>query len=177
MKTLRIATIALASASITLAAPLAAQDRSQEADNTIFIQSTTEEAQYARQVARQLNRNLARYNFPLRTSEVGVVRVRFTANENGEAENMTLIGNSRSNQLDRAALWAVGRLSNIAPDYGEASGNRLIQANIVFADTALQAERMARRLAREEFARMAAARERGEPPVLALTLSPSARTR
>jgi|GEM_PF-1652944 len=177
MKTLRIATLALASAGIALGAPLAAQDRSQDEGNAIFVQPTSEETTYAAQVARQLDRNLARYNFPLRTRSVGVVRVRFTTNEHGEAENLTLVGNSRNSQLDRAALWAIGRMHDISPDFDGSVADRPIQANIVFADTERQAERMARQLARDEAARMALARERGEPPVLALTVGGNARAR
>ena len=175
MKTLRNATIALASAGIALSAPLAAQDRSQDEDNTIFVQPTSEEAEYAAQVGQQLDRNLARYNIPFGARSTGVVRVRFTASENGEAENLRLVGNSRSTHLDRAALWAVRRLTDITPDFTGSADGREIQANIIFADTERQVERMTRRVMREEAARMAEARERGEPPVLALTIGSSAR--
>jgi len=177
MKTLRNATIALASAGIALSAPLAAQDHSQHEDNTIFVQPTSAEAEYVTQVGRQLDRNLARFSFPLRTQVVGVVRVRFTANHEGEAENLTLIGESGSNQLDRAALWAIGRLNDITPDFEGSVEGREIQANIVFANSERQAERMIAQVMREEAIRMAEARERGEPQVLALTLGAAARTR
>ena len=176
MKTLRIATIALASAGITLSAPLAAQDRYQD-DENILVQPTSEDAHYAQQVARQLDRNLARYSFPLRTQHVGVVQIQFVANGEGVAENLRVVGESGSNQLDRAALWAIGRLNGISPDHAAASDRRVIQANIVFADSERQARSMFRQLERDESARMALARERGEPPVLALTLGASVNAR
>ncbi|WP_340588527.1 energy transducer TonB [Erythrobacter alti] len=173
MKTLRIATIALASAGIALSAPLAAQDQ----DSSILVQPSSETTEYVARVAEQLDQNLARAHIPFRSHDNGVVRVRFTANGAGEAEDVEIVGRSRSRDLDRAALWAVNRLSDISPDFAGHSEGQLIQANIIFANTERQAERIARRVAREDAAQMALARQRGEPPVLALTISGSARAR
>ncbi|WP_052768859.1 TonB family protein [Aurantiacibacter marinus] len=175
MKNLNIAKIALASAGIALSAPLAAQDRSQDQDN-ILVQPTSEDARFATRLSRQLDTNLSRYSFPLRLDPTGIVRVRFIANGAGVAENMTIVGESGSNQLDRAALWAVRRLDNISPPHMAGfSEGRVIQANIVFAQSERQAARLFAQLEREETARMALARERGDAPVLALTLATATR--
>lgn len=174
MKTLKFATIALVSTGIAFSAPLAAQDRGQDEEN-ILVQPTSEEERYAARVGRQLDRNLARYSFPLRTREVGIVKVQFVANGAGVAEDLTIVGESGSNRLDRAALWAIGRLSEISPGEDQHPEGRVLQANIVFADSERQAAAMFRQLGREEAARMALARERGERPVLALNLGSGAR--
>lgn len=175
MKTLTIATIALSSAGLALSAPLAAQDRSQDEDN-ILVQPISADERYAAQVAQKLDTNLSRYSFPLRSAPTGIVRVQFVANGAGDAEDMTVIGESGSNQLDRAALWAIGRLDNIVPPgVAEYADGRVIQANIVFAHSERQAARLLHRLEQEESARMALAQSRGEPPVLALTVGAGAR--
>ncbi len=177
MNTLKIATIAFASAGIALAAPLGAQERAQ-VEQDILVQPTSEDARYAAHVSYQLDNNLSRYSFPLRSDPNGIVRVKFIANGAGVAEDMTIVGESGSNQLDRAALWAIGRLDNIAPPaMDQFADGRVIQANIVFAQSERQADRLFRQLEREEAARMALARERGDPPVLALTVAGSAYAR
>ena len=176
MYTLRNATIALASAGFTLSAPLAAQDRDQD-EETILVQPISEEVRYAEEVGRQLDRNLARHSFGIRRYDVGIVRVQFVANGAGVAENLTLIGDSGSSRLDRAALRAIGWLNDISPDHVTSSDSQVIQANIIFANSERQERSMFRQLAREESARMALARERGDPPVLALTLGASVNAR
>ncbi|WP_340586289.1 hypothetical protein [Erythrobacter alti] len=176
MKTLRIATIALVSAGITLSLPLAAQDQDPD-EQSILVQPTSEEARYAAHVSQQLDDVLARYSFGIRRQDVGFVRVQFITNGAGVAEDLTLIGDSGSNRLDRAALWAISRLSDISPPHIANSDRQVIQANIVFAARGRQAERIFRQLERAESARIALARERGEPPVLALNLGAAVNAR
>lgn len=174
MKTREFAIIAFAATGMALSAPLAAQDVSQDEDN-ILVQPTSAEARYAARVSSQLDRNLSHYRFTSDTHPTGIVRVQFRANGAGVAEDMTLIGESGSRRLDRAAMWAIGRLTEISPDFAEHSDGRLVQANIVFANSEREGARLFRQLGREETARIALAQERGDAPVLALTLGGGAR--
>lgn len=169
MKLSHTISLAAASAAIALAAPAAAQQE----ESTIFVQPSSAEAEYVAHVADQLDRRLARTSFPITQQPAGVVRVRFTTNAEGDPENLTLIGDSGSNLLDRAALRAVRRLSDVSPDFADGA-DRQIQANIVFANSDRQAARMAAQLHEEEAMRIAAARARGEAPVIALTLGATA---
>ena len=157
----KLATLAL-SAAVTaslLATPLASQE---------IIVSPVSAARFVADVQSDLDRQLQRSQPAWDRAQTGVTSVRFTAGEDGRADNIVTYRRSGSSSLDRAARRAVSRLTSLAPLPMGASEGQLIQANIVYAKSERHADRLTRQLAREEAQRIASSPE--ERAVLALTI-------
>ncbi|RJY09327.1 TonB family protein [Aurantiacibacter aquimixticola] len=166
--------IPFAAAAMATTMPAYAQDAPTQADGEIIIEPSQERVVYAQRVSRQLDRNLARHNVPLRTDASGIVRVRFTADGNGRAHDVEVMEDSGSRFLERAAIWAVSRLSDIAPTFAHDPAGQRMQANIVFANSWTEGRRLTRQLEEEEAARLASQADDDEH-VLALNIGTSVR--
>lgn len=165
------ATIALPFAGIIFSVPLQVQDRSADMQD-ILVLPISEQAVIAACVAGALDEELQGKRFNSRMTRSGIVKVRFVTNGAGVADNISLYDGSGTNQLDRAALRAIRRMSDLAPSPFADGHGQLMQANIIFAGSGHEAERLARRLNREEATRIASRRST-EQAVLALTIAAS----
>jgi len=162
MNKLTIFAISAAVTATVLAVPLASQE---------IVVSPRSDATFVADVSQDLNEQLRHVRFfDPRADATGIAKVRFQAGEDGRATNVELYQGSGRSQVDRVAEQAVRRLSSLSPmPFGSEEG-QIIQANIIVASSQPQLDRLTRRLAREETARIASSpRERA---VLALTLAP-----
>ena len=162
MKTPIFAPIALA---LTATAVAPASANTAQAD--IIVSPSGAMQQWRADIGRDLGRNLmlaerwAKYN-----PDSGIVQVRFTLDADGRPSGMTTYRSSSSVATDRAARWAVRRLSSFddAP-VGFARG-QVFQANIIFAESPGEFDRFEQKLAYLERARLAGGA--GERGVIAL---------
>ena len=148
--------IALASAvsSALLVHPLSAQD-----DN-IVVTPGLSQAAFVDRISNDLNRQLVqadKFNEPIKD---GIVIVRFTRSEEGEAQDIHLYRKSGRTGLDRLARKAVARLETLDALPSGVERDQLYQANIIFASTEAGARRLKGKLAEEEAVRMAANNDR-----------------
>ncbi|MEL1250728.1 energy transducer TonB family protein [Aurantiacibacter gilvus] len=168
MKNLMKVTLALAIMGTATGAPLHAQDRD-PGGSRIVVQSQTA---FAERVGHELNNQLFRIRYP--GDHAGVVRVYFTANGHGTAEDIRVIESSGMSWVDRAALRAVGNMDRLGQAPGGPSSGQPVLATIVFA----RSESELRRLSRDLDEGLDAILASGEldPRVLALTLAAPARS-
>lgn len=164
MKKLSTFALATAMTGLLLSAPLASQDITVMPDRT-----TTE--QFVAEVSHDLDRALGQVRIPSWQLRGGITQVRFQVDDEGKSENVTLYRRSGDPVADRVALKAVKRLNSMGPLPRGLTEDQVIQANIIMATGEPQMERLQKRLAREEAARIAEAGQSQSPPVLALTLS------
>lgn len=150
-----------------LGAPLYAQDASVE-ERTILVQP--ERSSFASNLQHELTRELNRIPYPTSYRQSGVVKVRFIANGEGRAEQISLYEDSGSNRMNNTAMRVVERINNLGPAtaYG---GDQAVLLNIVFATSEREAERLVDRVRAENAALIAS----GElsPEVLAVTMTSS----
>ena len=161
MNKLAIFTIPAALAVTAIAVPLASQE---------IVVSPRSDTTFVTEVSRDLDEQLNRIRLAPHWDASGISKVRFQAGPDGKAVHVKTYEGSGNGALDRVARKAVSRLTSLNPmPYGSEQG-QVIQANIIVASTHSQLERLSRRLAREEAARIA--RSPDERKVLALTLAP-----
>ncbi len=153
--------ISIAVTASILATPLASQE---------IIVSPRSHAVFVSNVQDDLNNQLNRLQFFSPWANSGATSVRFTAGADGRPDNIVTYRKSGSTRIDRAGRRAVARLTTLAPlPLGVAEG-QVIQANIIFANSDTHAERLQRKVARDEARRIASSpRERA---VLALNAGP-----
>lgn len=143
--------LALGMAAVSPALAKSAQDE-------IVVSPSTAMESWRADVSRDLGRKLelaerwANYN-----PDTGIVQVRFTLDANGRPTDMVTHLSSGSVQTDRAAMWAVRRLGTLADAPARVSSGSTFQANIIFAETSVQKERLAEKLAWIERKRLASA--------------------
>ncbi len=140
-------------------------------DKSIVIQAPPTRVQWAGQVGRNLDAAI-RYPQPLfgRQSEAGLVSVIFVADENGRASSARLLRSSKSRDLDRAAIDAIGRMKSMQPMPEDVVAGQRIRANIVFATNYRDYDRQLR-LLRAESTRVAT-RSALDGDVLVLNVGP-----
>lgn len=85
----------------------------------------------------------------------GIAVVRFACGKDGKPGRIALYRQSGNADIDRAAVGAVERLSSFHPPPDGIAEGQLFQANIVFADSRREHDRLRRQLAREEAERFA----------------------
>ena len=164
----KLVSIAIACAFFAL--PVSAQDVS--SGRTIIVQ--TESSDFAANLGREMERQLYRVSYPGGHKQSGVVRVRFLANGDGLAENISLFDGSGSNSMDRAALRAVHHLNRLGSTTRSRNGGQDVLLSIVFATSEREAERLAERVNVENAALIASGRL--NPQVLAVTTVPATRS-
>ena len=124
---------------------------------------------YVEEVSHDLDTALSRVIISAQRVRGGTAKVRFNADEDGDATNITLYERSGDPHVDRAAMRAVRRLTSL-PDFPKGvPDTQVIQANIVLATTDSQRKMLLRDLAREEAARLASSNPK-ERAVLALNM-------
>lgn len=161
MNKFTIFTISIAAAGTITATSTAAQE--------IVVSPRATEA-FVHAVSADLDEQLERIRFGPRWEPSGIAQVRFRAGEDGRAYAIATYRKSGDSRFDRAALRAVEGLSSLSPLPYDAAKGQLIQANIVMARSDTEFERLSKKLAREEAARIASSK--AEKAVLALTLVP-----
>lgn len=142
-----------------LATPLASQE---------IIVSPSSHAVFVNTVQADLDRQLQKTRFASPWGNTGATSVRFTAGMDGRPDDVRTYRKSGSPHVDRAARRAVSRLTSLSPLPRGAKNGQVIQANIIFAGSEKQAERLQRRMERQEADRIASSP--AEREVLALTV-------
>lgn len=161
MNKLAIFAIPAAIAASALAVPLASQE---------IVVSPRSEQTFVTEVSKDLDKQLNYIRFDPRSGNSGLTKVRFRADSDGKATSIKTYKGSGNTEIDRVARKAVSRLTSLSPMPYGSGRQQVIQANIIVASSDRDLDRLSRRLAREEAARMAQGPE--EQQVLALTLVP-----
>ncbi|GAA5059444.1 hypothetical protein GCM10023208_26780 [Erythrobacter westpacificensis] len=163
MKNLVFAAIGLA----LIGTPVTAKQHLQ--GDTIVVQP--ERLNLISTLEREISRELYRIPFPADTRDnraSGVVKVYFVANGDGRAEQVSLFEGSGRRQMDRAAIYAVSRLDNLAAQ----GGDQPVLLSIVFAPNQRVADRLGTRAAEENMELIASGRLASR--TLAVMVAPSA---
>lgn len=148
-----------------------------QADQTIIVESQRNaQRAWVAQISQDLRSQL---RFPRSAGvaeySTGAVSVRFECGPDGKPVGLNVVRKSGARMLDRAAMKAVNRLGSLHPMPDGIAGNQAFRADIVFADSAAEATRLAKSL-REENERRAFARKPGEPHEMALTATSALRS-
>lgn len=144
------------------------------AEQPIIVKSErTHTSTWAARVSQDL---VAKIDYPRAVGRtevpVGVVSVRFDCSDDGTADNIAIARGSGSSAIDRAALSAVKRLGSLRPLPSRFTANQPVRVNLVFADDAMTAERLVRRVRQDE-ERLARLRDPRASAELVLTVSAS----
>ncbi|WP_284124181.1 energy transducer TonB family protein [Parerythrobacter aestuarii] len=151
MKSLIHTAVALALGATTLTPAFA-----NTAQEDIIVSPSRAMQAWRADVSRDLSRNLdladrwGQYN-----SDSGIVQVRFTLDENGRPVDLETYRSSGSVSADRAAMWAVRRLSGLDEGPARIGKGTTFQANIIFAETRAEQEQLSEKLAWIERNRLA----------------------
>jgi len=162
MKTLLLTPVAIALSVATVSPAIAESEQDQ-----IIVSSSTAMENWRGDISRDLGRNLelaerwAKYN-----PEPGIVQVRFQLDADGRPTDMVTYRSSGSVSTDRAAMWAVRRLNDLDQAPAASSKGATFQANIIFAETTVQKEKLSEKLAWIERKRLASAA--GEANIVSL---------
>ncbi|MEP2236123.1 MAG: TonB family protein [Alteripontixanthobacter sp.] len=124
----------------------------------ITVSTTTAMEEWRGDVTRDLDRNLkfaekARGYQPLD----GIVQIRFHLDDSGRPADLQFYRSSGSRASDKAAHWAVRRLNNLDEVPTAIDRGTVFQANIIFARSAEEHTRLARKLEAYERTRLASA--------------------
>ena len=157
-KTARILSFSGAAAlSLMAVAPVNADDQ------TIIVESKEAMAAWQSDVTRSLNNQLlSERSTPRRAIESGIVQLRFTIDENGDAQNFELLSGTGDRATDRAAQRAVSRVSHLEDAPVRDIQSRTFQANIIFAKSPEEQDELMAKLAKSERVRLARAAEERE---------------
>ena len=152
---------------VALGAMAATPALANTAQQDIVVSPNRAMAEWRAEVSRDLSRNLDlaaewnRYN-----PQTGIVQVRFSLDGNGKPVGLETYRSSGSVSTDRAAKWAVRRLHDLDRVPGGVRNGAMFQANIIFAQSRAQKDKLAGKLAWMEKKRLA--RNSGERNVIAL---------
>ncbi|MCA0909946.1 energy transducer TonB [Qipengyuania gaetbuli] len=158
--------LATAAAASMLAVPLSSKD----ADQDIIVSPRSDQS-FVEEVSSDLDTQLRRMRFDPRWEPAGIVKIRFRAGEDGTPVDITTYESSGSKRLDREVGKAVERLDSLTPLPSSAGDDPIIQANVIVAYSKGHMERLSRKLAESEAARLASA-DPAERAVLALSFAP-----
>lgn len=154
MQTLYKTTLAAAAA---LGLALAATPASAGQDD-IVVKSSAEMAAWQKDVTRDLNNKLrTSERFHSIRPESGIVQIRFTLDESGRPQDLKTYRSSGHVGSDRAATWAVRRLSRMDEAPVSNPDRAVFQANIIYAENRQDYARLAAELQESERARLASA--------------------
>ena len=151
-------TLIHAAAAVALAATALTPAIAEDAQDEIIVSPSKALENWRSDVSRDLSRHLdladrwGKFN-----PDAGIVQVRFTLDANGRPTNMETYHSSGSVSTDRAAMWAVRRLSNLDEAPVRVTGGTTFQANIIFAETPAQKAEFSEKLAWIEKKRLASA--------------------
>lgn len=149
LKTTLAATVALAVAT-TSTAPVLAQNE------TIVVESTAAMESWSDAVTRSLDQRLARAEQALRVNpKAGIVQLRFTLDDQGNAQGLTVHKSSGHNRTDLVAKRAVRSLSNLGDVPVRNPQAQKFQANIIFAEGKQEYWQLAKQLKKSEAKRLA----------------------
>jgi TonB family protein len=103
-------------------------------ERSIVVTATPTRAEWAQQLGTRLS-DAVRYPRPMFGSppDSGFAQVVFIADASGQPSDIRLVRSSRSRDLDRAALAAVGQLKSMLPRPTDVSDRQRVRANILFA--------------------------------------------
>lgn len=160
MNKLTILTLSIAATATVFTLPLAAQN---------IIVSPNQHDAFVTAVSEDLDNQLDHVRGGPRWDPAGIAQIRFQAGEDGRPHAVTVYRSSGDNRYDRAAVRAIKGLTSLSPAASDVLPNQTIQANIIVARSQSELDRLSKRLARDEAARLASSpRER---TVLALTMA------
>lgn len=153
----KLSTTATFTALSLLAAPLAAQAPAM--DKGIVVTPSSEIEIWVQKVSADLNGKLKRQIASPRETRSGVVQVSFQCDERGNPSNIAVFSNTGGNALKTHGINAVQRLESLHPlPDGTKVGQKFL-ANIIYADSAEEAERLHTRLMGMERRRLASSGE------------------
>lgn len=141
-------TFATALSAAVLAAPLMAQSIVVTPNPTydVFVERVTDDLE------RQINRSAGAAGLP---DVSGITIVRFQRGEDGKPHKLSVTRKSGDRKLDRFAMRSVQRLSSLGAVPIGVEDDQIYQANIIFARSTKDGDRLSARLAQEEAARIA----------------------
>lgn len=139
--------LALAATAMTVAAPAFADD--------IVVQTKPQMDQWSARVTSELNSALEKAEWHNGASKPGIVQLRFTVDQNGKAEDISVMRSSGNDRTDDNAITAVSLLDSLGDAPVSSVANRTFQANIVFARNDLQKVNFVKELRQSERDRMA----------------------
>ena len=155
LKTFALAPV-LALAALT---PFAAAQAEEKHDD-IVVTSPSAMADWQASTTRSLDRALQRSPLERTTTpDSGIVQVTFTLGADGRPQDVAIYDSSANWAAERSALYAVRRLGDIGDVPVTNPQGVQFLANIIFADSAIERDDLARTLAASETARLAS----GEP--------------
>lgn len=155
MNKFAVLTLASLLSATVLAGPVLSQGNPE-----IVVTSGRSTADLVAAVSADLDRQLFRVARGQRQElDDGIAVVRFECASDGTPDKVALIRRSGDADTDKVAIEAVERLASLHPLPAGVSDRQLFQANIIFADTWRQRDKLSRQLAREESARIASSGE------------------
>jgi hypothetical protein len=166
MNKLSILALSAAVSTVLIAGPLAAQQR---AAASPIVVSPPDRAPMVLQIEQDLSDQLRSIRYDPRRSVNGATSIRFVAGRDGRPSKVVTYRSSGSSYLDRKTRDAVWNLSSLRDLAASAGDNRVVQANIVVADSDGQAKRLMAAMNKAEERRIAASHRERE--VLALNLA------
>ncbi|WP_196793197.1 energy transducer TonB family protein [Erythrobacter litoralis] len=162
-----LAPIALAPLTLALGAAAVTPAIAGSAQEDIVVSPSGAMQEWRADVGRDLGRNLVlAERWAKHNPDSGIVQVRFTLDADGRPSDMTTYRSSGSVATDRAARWAVRRLSQFDEAPTQFAAGQVFQANIIFAENTAQHDKLEQKLAYLERTRLA--RGGGERGVIAL---------
>ncbi len=147
----------LAPAALALACATAVSAPALAGDEPIVVQSEAAMENWSAEITRDLNRQLyLSQPTPGYQPRNGIVQLRFTLNEKGNAHDFKFLQKTGHMLTDRLARDAVRKLRDLdeAPVYNV--HEQTFVANIIFAESRKQRDEFAAELAKSERARLAA---------------------
>ncbi len=125
-------------------------------DEPILVHSQAAFAQWQADVTNSLDRRLVSAERSSRlTPESGIVQLRFTLDENGKPQGIRTVTSSGDWSTDRVAISAVRGLNQLDEAPVANVQGQTFQANIIFAKSEAQRDKLAAKLATMETARLA----------------------
>ena len=156
---LTILKLSAAATAAAFALPLSAQ----------IIVSPADTAPYVAKVSADLDHQLDQIRTTARWEPSGIAQVRFRAGADGKPFAITTYRRSGDARLDRAVARAVARMTSLGVLPDAKHSGKVIQANVIVARSQSEFDRYSARLARDEAARIASAKN--EKAVLAFTIA------
>lgn len=125
-------------------------------DEQITVQSQAAFAQWQADVTQSLDRRLVSTERASRTtSRSGIVQLRFTLDANGQPQGIRTMTSSGDRSTDRVAIGAVRGLTQLDDAPVANLEGQTFQANIIFAKSPAEHNRLASKLEKMETARLA----------------------
>ncbi len=146
----------LAAAAFSALAMLSIPLFAQPTEPIVVTSSTQDVREWTDAVSRELDRQLMRTERPSATRDgSGIVQVLFECDETGKPVNLAVYNRTGNPRIERQAMRAISRIDVAGPMPSAIRANQQFLANIIYANSARQSEKLTDRLATMEQARLA----------------------